>query len=402
MKAAPLQRLSTLLLPALVLATVAGLLWLQPANPALAQNEAKVRVSDGPTIVSSPQEGNSYAAGESIEIALTFTAPVTVTANEKNGGPRLRLNVGGKRRWAVYARSDQQGSRLIFSYAVKDKEKDVDGNGVSVPKNGLKLAGGLIEDGGDNPVKLKHPKLSNQSGHRVNSPPEQPNAAATPNRAPVFDSSLEIRFVTWVNQAKGAPLTASGTRLATSSGSRARSAILLATDADGDTLSYRLKDHPHASHFSVGNDGVLRIADDVLNVDAGSSYAVWIIASDGNGGEDRMMVEIDVLAEYMPVFATGPLATSSAQVADIDEAAAVGTVIHTMQRIDPYGHQLTYSIQLPDPRAEYVSIDNSGVVKVTKALSGLGRAGSRFELYIQATDTHGNTAYSKLRIYVKQ
>ena len=83
-------------------------------------------------MVSEPvDEGDEYHAGEDIEIAVTFSKPVTVT-----GTPGLSLLVGTSTRTASYARTTG-GATLVFSYTVASTDSDDDG--VSVPENALSL-----------------------------------------------------------------------------------------------------------------------------------------------------------------------------------------------------------------------------------------------------------------------
>ena len=124
-----------------------------PADSALAQQDADpVGITAGPVITSSPESDDAYGAGEAIRVAVTFSQPVVVA-----GEPRLRLTIGGKKRWAKYARSGKKGARLIFSYKVKSA--DTDDDGVSIKKNQLKLSGGAIEDAKGNRARLRHPAL---------------------------------------------------------------------------------------------------------------------------------------------------------------------------------------------------------------------------------------------------
>ncbi|MDE2989495.1 MAG: hypothetical protein OXU21_00325, partial [Chloroflexota bacterium] len=161
-----------------LLALAASLLWLPSAEPARAQSEdARPKLTVGPNIISSPASGDAYGAGETIRAAVTFSEAVTVS-----GKPRLRLKVGDKNRWLRYDRSDEDGERLIFAYTVKSK--DADANGVSIPKNRLKLNGGSIADGDGNAAKLKHPEVPDQPGHKVRGSPEAPASEPTPTSAP--------------------------------------------------------------------------------------------------------------------------------------------------------------------------------------------------------------------------
>ena len=187
MRAAPrkpapylIRGLPAYLLPALaLLALAAALLWLQPADPARAQDEPSgPTITAGPTITSSPQSGDTYRQGEAIAVALTFSEPVSV-----NGKPRIRLKIGDQKRWAGYAQSSEDGATLSFTHAVKADDQDADG--IAIGKNQLKLNKGSIADADGNAAKLKHPKLSDQAAHKVDGAPDEPPSIT---RGPILNN----------------------------------------------------------------------------------------------------------------------------------------------------------------------------------------------------------------------
>ena len=144
------------------LALAAALLWLLPIDPVQAQDEAvPAQITAGPTIISSPESGDTYRNGETITIAFTYDQPVVVA-----GKPRLRLSIGERKRWARYDRSDQDGARLLFAYVVK--AKDLDADGISIGKNEIDLKDrGTIQDGDGNRARVRHQALPAQADHRV-------------------------------------------------------------------------------------------------------------------------------------------------------------------------------------------------------------------------------------------
>ena len=77
-----------------------------------------------------------YAAGDTVDVGVTFTGRVKVL-----GAPQLEIDVGGNARVAKYVSGS--GTRmLIFRYAVATGETDTDG--ISVGANKLSLNGGKI------------------------------------------------------------------------------------------------------------------------------------------------------------------------------------------------------------------------------------------------------------------
>ena len=100
-----------------------------------------------------------YRRDERIEVGVTFSTPVTVT-----GVPRIGLEVGSETRRAFFVRNAGRAV-LLFSYVVAVDE--MDDNGVAVPANGLRLAGGTIVDGYDAPAFLDHDAVAADAAHMV-------------------------------------------------------------------------------------------------------------------------------------------------------------------------------------------------------------------------------------------
>lgn len=115
---------------------------------------------DGVRITSNPQDGDSYGAGEPIELTLTFDIQVEVT-----GQPQLALLIGNRRVQAALGGSD--GSSAWFRYVVQTRDRDFDG--LSVPADGLALNGGAIRSltGADARLSLGAHAIANRAGQRV-------------------------------------------------------------------------------------------------------------------------------------------------------------------------------------------------------------------------------------------
>ena len=131
-----------------------------------AADTVTVTVRAAPTVTavaltSVPQnKDEGYRAGERIEVGVTFSAPVTVT-----GVPRIGLAVGTQTRRAFFVRKAGPAV-LLFSYAVAVDDTDLD-DGIAVPANGLRLAGGTIVDGYDAPAFLDHDAVAADAAHKV-------------------------------------------------------------------------------------------------------------------------------------------------------------------------------------------------------------------------------------------
>ena len=108
---------------------------------------------------SSPGTDRTYAAGEDIEVTVTFSKEVAVT-----GSPQLTLNVGGTDRTAGYG--SVTGAAVTFSYRVAADESDTDG--VSIDANSLSLNRGTIKDSTDDiDAVLNHRAVAANAGHKV-------------------------------------------------------------------------------------------------------------------------------------------------------------------------------------------------------------------------------------------
>ena len=92
----------------------------------------------GVTITSEPSIDSTYVLGDTIEVEVTFTRPVTVT-----GGPQLTLTIGVTTRRAAYA-SGTGTNALTFRYTVT--ATDADTAGLSIGASALVLNGGKIND----------------------------------------------------------------------------------------------------------------------------------------------------------------------------------------------------------------------------------------------------------------
>ena len=110
-------------------------------------------------ITSNPGSDRTYAAGDEIEVRVTFSETVEV-----EGAPQLRLRVGSRTRTAGYLRGADTAA-LVFAYEVADGDEDTDG--VSIEAGRIAVNGGTIEDEAENAAELAHEALATQAGHQV-------------------------------------------------------------------------------------------------------------------------------------------------------------------------------------------------------------------------------------------
>ena len=115
------------------------------------------------TPVSDPGADDTYGLGDTITVAVEFTAAVTVF-----GVPQITLRVGGgaavNLKLANYA-SGSGTTTLRFSYVVQ--AADMDTNGIYLEANELVLNGGTIQSADGVAAVLTYPAEGQQNGHKV-------------------------------------------------------------------------------------------------------------------------------------------------------------------------------------------------------------------------------------------
>ena len=139
---------------------------------------------------------SGYAAGEAIEVTVTFTKAVTVT-----GSPQLTLNVGGQDRTAGYA--SVTGAAVVFSYTVAAGERDR--NGVSIASNSLSLNGGTIRDSMDDTDAVLNHRAPAGGGHWVDG--IRPELVAI-GGAVVNGATLTLTYDSWIEDVSDPPPSA--------------------------------------------------------------------------------------------------------------------------------------------------------------------------------------------------
>ena len=153
-----------LVLGALVLGGLAG------GASAAAQDALRLPTSAGdePPMVSSisfrsyPEVNGTYERGETVEVAVDFTARVKVT-----GSPQLALIVGDQTRWATYSHNIIWTNKLSFRYMVQAADQDT--NGIGIPADGIRLNGGSIRASPEGVIDavLTNVGLGDSATHRV-------------------------------------------------------------------------------------------------------------------------------------------------------------------------------------------------------------------------------------------
>ena len=252
------------------------------------------------TITSNPGSDQTYAAGDQIEVTVTFDETVEVT-----GTPQLSLELGGGSRTAGYD-SGTGTAALVFTYEVADGESDTDG--VSIEAGRIALNGGTIEDEADNNAELDHDGLAADSGHLVDA--VKPELAAT-RGAVVNGTTLTLTFDEPLDGSStpevGDFTVAGGDQARTVTGVRVNgSGVDLTLDAGAEHLeagiqvSYTPGMNPIRD--AVGNDAVALSRESVTNETPDTTPPeVESLAIRSNPGSDQIYVagdEIEVTVTF--------------------------------------------------------------------------------------------------------
>ena len=171
--------------------------------------------------ISAPARGDTYELGETVEVVIGFSGPVTVT-----GSPQVALTVGAETRHATL--SGWGSHSLYFDYTVQDADRDEDG--IAIAANALLLNGGTIRSAdGTTDADLTHEAVAAQrdstvDGSRV-TPPAVRDIGFT--SFPARGDTYELGETIEVRVQFDAPVTVTGwPRVALSVGTQTRHAAL--------------------------------------------------------------------------------------------------------------------------------------------------------------------------------
>ncbi len=200
--------------------------------------------------IGSPQVGDTFERGDTVEVEVEFNKPVAVT-----GAPQLALGIGAATKQAGYAGGSGTAA-LAFRYVVVSADADADG--ISVAAGALALNGGTIKVSGgtaDALLGLGAHAVANSAGHKVAggtftaSSPSAASVTSAPASGDTYGLSerIEVR-VTFARPVvvTGAPQLALGIGAATKqagyaggSGTRALvfGYVVASADADADGIS---------------------------------------------------------------------------------------------------------------------------------------------------------------------
>ena len=190
----------------------------------------------GIEVESSPGSGGFYATGDTIELHVIFSGPVTAAGSAPGTPPdvALKLRVGSAERSAEYLLGSGT-NKLRFLYTVQAGDEDRDG--VSVPANALSLGTGMtLKDRFGQDVVSTHGAYGPFARHLVNSAPPPRGITGIDVVSPLPDAGfyatgdtieLHVTFSGAVTAAGNAPGTPPDVALKLRVGNAERSAEYL-------------------------------------------------------------------------------------------------------------------------------------------------------------------------------
>ena len=239
-----------------------------------------VAVTSTPLLTSSGgSTPDTYGAGETIEVSVTFSEAVTATDDTD-----FVLNVSDDKRAPLVRGSGT--ATLVFGYTVVSSDEDDDGIRIGdqdrtlVGDRGGNAQNGTITSlATGTAADLTHEALRPLSGHKVDGSRTPTPDGEPSNNPPVFtEGDSATRAV-----AKGSdPRTKVGDPV-------------LATDADNDELVYDLEGADESLFIIAANSAQIRTwpVPGVVDYSGRDSYQVTVKARDGKRGSDTIAVTID-------------------------------------------------------------------------------------------------------------
>lgn len=217
--------------------------------------------------VSITSEGG-YVEGDEVEVTVTISEPVRVTA----GAPFLPLRIGDAvRRASLVAPSSGEADVFVFRYVVAAGDADA----VSVPAlvGGSFGAGAVVVDVGGNDLVVRHAGIGALPAHVVDTTPPAVAALAITSRPAAGDGyragesiDVTVRFDEAVALA-GTPV------LGISLGDLRRDAACVANGPDALTCSYEVVEADFdADGIAIGRDALAGTLTDLLGNPAGVSH----------------------------------------------------------------------------------------------------------------------------------
>ena len=316
-------------------------------------------VSSIALVAKDDKSGQSYAvlnAGDTVDVAVTFSEAVTIT-----GSPTVTLNVGGVNRTATFVGSinGTTSSKKFFRYTVA--AGDTDANGISIDANALTLNGGSITDTAGNTATITHAFVADNSAFSIDT------------NAPAFSSGA--------------------TAPARAENSAAGSVVYFAVATDSAaTISYSLKANTgDVAAFSINSSTGAVTLTGSPDFETKPSYSFTVIAADaaGNASERAVTLAVTNVDDTAPTFSSGSIATA------IAENSAAGQLVYTAAATDTdfpgATGSVSYSLKAnTGDVANFTINSNTGAVTLTGSPDF--EAKPSYSFTVIATDAAGNAS----------
>ena len=328
-------------------------------------------VSSIALVAKDEKSGQSYAvlnAGDTVDVAVTFSEAVTIT-----GSPTVTLNVGGVNRTATFDSSidGTTSSKKFFRYTVV--ASDADANGISIDANALTLNGGSITDPAGNAATITYALVADNSTYSID------------NTAPTFSS--------------GATATATAIAENTAAGQLVYTAT--ASDTGSATISYSLKAGTgDVAAFSINSSTGAVTLTGSPDFEAKPSYSFTVVATDaaGNASEQAVTLAVTNVDDTEPTFSSGAIATA------IAENSAAGSVVYTAAAADTdfiapnTASSVSYSLKAGNDASAFTINSNTGAVTLTASPNF--EAKPNYSFTVIATDAAGNAREQEVTLAV--
>ena len=227
----------------------------------------------GLAVVSSPESGDTYRDGETIQVQVTFSEPVVAVSS-----PRMAIWIGNVRRELAY-REGTSTDKLTFGYEVRWEDRD--NQGISVRSTRLpvheKPDWPSITDSADNFANVEHELMDDQAGHKV-AGSKSDATAPTVERVGMFSApgpyvpGQEILIRAILSE----PVQVSGTPyLELSVGGEQRTAAYRRPNEDTGRLDVYSSVLPFYYTVTVEDANPLAIGADSMKLPAGASIRDW-------------------------------------------------------------------------------------------------------------------------------
>ena len=191
------------------------------------------------TLSSDAGTDNTYATGDAVTVAVTYSEAVAVDTT--SGTPGLTLTVGSNARSAGYTTIDSAATTLTFSYTVVSDDSDQDG--ISIAADSLALNSGTIRNKADTiDASLSHAALPAQAVNLVNKIPliiaNGVDITSAPSNGDTYRPDETISFGVTFDSDVAIDTTDGTPTLALTVGTTAKSAAYAAIDVTNRILTF--------------------------------------------------------------------------------------------------------------------------------------------------------------------